>query len=181
MTEVAAPPVEPNRPALAPEIPGLTAAEVADRQAKGQTNDVPNPTSRTYGQIIRANIFTRFNALLGVLLVAIIAVREYKDALFGVVLVLNALIGIIQETRAKQTLDKLSLLSAPTATVRRDGRSVALPIAEVVLDDIIELAPGDQISVDGEVVHALGLDVDESLLTGESDAIVKRLASARSL
>ena len=104
------------------EIVGLTAAEVATRIAAGDTNDVPNPTSRTYGQIIRANIFTRFNALLGVLLLAIIYVREFKDGLFGIVLVLNAAIGIYQETRAKQTLDRLTLLSAPRARARRDGQ-----------------------------------------------------------
>lgn len=154
-------------------LSGLSTEEVDKRRSFGQTNDVPNPTSRTYAQIIRANVFTRFNALLGVLLVAILAVGETKDSLFGIVLVLNTAIGIVQETRAKQTLDKLTLLSAPRARVRRDGESVEIPISEIVLDDIIELAPGDQISVDGDVLTALGLEADESLLTGESDAIVK--------
>jgi cation-transporting ATPase E len=152
---------------------GLTSAEVAERHAAGQSNDVPNPTSRSYAQIVRANVFTRFNGLLGVLLVAIIAVGEYKDALFGIVLVLNALIGIIQESRAKQTLDRLTLVSAPQLTVWRDGEKAEVPIADIVLDDIIELSPGDQIGVDGVVLEALGLEVDESLLTGESDAVVK--------
>ena len=154
---------------------GLTTAEVAERVAQGRTNNVPNPTSRTYGQIIRANIFTRFNALLGVLLVAILAVREYKDALFGIVLVLNAAIGIIQETRAKQTLDKLTLLSAPRARARRDGTTVEIPTDDVVLDDILELAPGDQISVDAVVVEGRSFEVDESLLTGEVDPVVKEI------
>ncbi len=154
-------------------VGGLRAAEVAERRAAGQTNDVPNATSRTYAEIVRANIFTRFNALLGVLLVAIIAVGEYKDALFGIVLVLNAAIGIFQETRAKKTLDQLTLLSAPHSTVRRDGAVVDITIDQIVLDDVIQLAPGDQISVDGEVLEAIGFDVDESLLTGEADAIAK--------
>ena len=173
MTELAAPASEAARPSLAPDLVGLTAAEVGDRQAKGQTNDVPNPTSRTYGQIIRANIFTRFNALLGVLLVAILAVKEYRDALFGIVLVLNAAIGIIQETRAKQTLDKLTLLSAPHAKVRRGGAVLEVTTAEVVLDDVIDLAPGDQIGVDGVVLAGKGFEVDESLLTGEVDPVAK--------
>jgi cation-transporting ATPase E len=154
---------------------GLTTAEVDQRHAAGQTNDVPNPTSRTYAQIARANIFTRFNGLLGVLLVAIIAVGEYKDALFGIVLVLNALIGIIQESRAKQTLDRLTLVSAPHLTVWRDGVKAEVPIADIVLDDVIELSPGDQIGVDGVVLEAIGLEIDESLLTGESDPVVKVL------
>jgi cation-transporting ATPase E len=175
MTELATPPVGPARPALAPELVGLTAGEVAERVASGRTNDVPNPTSRTYGQIIRANVFTRFNALLGVLLVAILAVREYKDALFGIVLVLNTAIGIIQESRAKQTLDKLTLLSAPHAKVRRDGTVHEVTTAEDVLDDVVDLAPGDQISVDGVVVAGRGFEVDESLLTGEVDPVVKEV------
>jgi cation-transporting ATPase E len=152
---------------------GLTAAEVAQRVAAGQTNDVPNPTSRTYGQIIKANVFTRFNALLGVLFLAILYVREIRDGLFGIVLVLNAGIGIFQETRAKQTLDRLTLLSAPKAHVRRDGQTLEVTTGEIVLGDIVELTPGDQISVDGEVLDAQGLEIDESLLTGEADAIVK--------
>jgi len=152
---------------------GLTSAEVAARVAAGQTNDVPNPTSRTYGQIIKANVFTRFNALLGVLFLAILYVREIKDGLFGIVLVLNAGIGIYQETRAKQTLDRLTLLSAPKASVRRDGKVSEVTTGEIVLGDLVELTPGDQISVDGEVLEAQGLEIDESLLTGEADAIVK--------
>ncbi len=163
-----------TRPAPHPTaLDGLSEAEVAGRRAKGLTNDVPAPTSRSYGAIVRANVFTRFNALLGALLVAIIAVREYKDALFGIVLVLNALIGIIQEVRAKHTLDRLTLMSAPVATVRRAGTTARIPIAELVLDDVIELAPGDQIAVDGEILHHAGLEVDESLLTGEADPVVK--------
>ena len=104
---------------------GLSGAEVEERRAAGRTNDVPDPTSRTVRQIVRANVFTPFNALLGVLLVVILAVREYRDALFGIVLVLNALIGIIQELRAKRSLDRLAVLNAPrsrsVATVRRSS------------------------------------------------------------
>jgi cation-transporting ATPase E len=163
----------PTDPAGADPSTGLTGAEVEARRAAGHSNDVPSPTSRTYGAIVRANVFTRFNALLGALLVAILAVREYRDALFGIVLVLNALIGIVQEVRAKRTLDRLTLLSAPHSKVRRDGRTVEVPTDDLVTDDIIELGLGDQITVDGEILEAVGLEIDESLLTGEADPIVK--------
>ncbi|MFN8038503.1 MAG: HAD-IC family P-type ATPase [Acidimicrobiales bacterium] len=152
---------------------GLSAAEVEARRAAGRTNDVPSPTSRTYGAIIRANVFTRFNALLGALLVAILAVKEYRDALFGIVLVLNAAIGIVQEVRAKRTLDRLTLLSAPRSRVRRDGATIEVPTNELVADDVVELGLGDQITVDGEILEGVGLEIDESLLTGEADPIVK--------
>lgn len=101
-------------------LAGLTEAEVAERRATGRSNDVPAETSRSIGEIVRANVFTRFNAILGSLLVVILAVGEYRDALFGIVLVTNAAIGIIQELKAKQTLDRLALLSAPVVNVMRD-------------------------------------------------------------
>jgi cation-transporting P-type ATPase E len=155
------------------EAGGLGAADVADRVARGLTNAVPSPTSRTYGAILRANVFTRFNALLGVLLVAIIAVREYRDALFGLVLVANALIGIIQESRSKRSLDRLTLLGAPRVCVRRDGVEQEIANDDIVLDDVVVLRPGDQITVDGNVLSGEGLEVDESLLTGEADLVPK--------
>ena len=152
---------------------GLTADQVAQRTAEGRTNEVASPTSRTYRQILAANIFTRFNAVLGSLLVAILAVGQWRDALFGIVLVLNALIGITQESRSKRTLDRLTLLSAPEVMVRRDGVDVAVPNASVVADDLVVLRPGDQVTVDGEVTGSDGLEIDESLLTGEADAVAK--------
>jgi cation-transporting P-type ATPase E len=153
---------------------GLTASEVAERRADGRTNDVPNPTSRTVAQIVRANVFTPFNALLGVLLVVIIAIGEYRDALFGIVLVANALIGIVQELRAKRSLDRLAVLNQPTSLVRRDGQDTSVPSSELVTDDVVVLTLGDQIAVDGAVLDAAGLEVDESLLTGEADPVVKQ-------
>jgi cation-transporting ATPase E len=152
---------------------GLTAAEVEQRQSDGRSNDVTDPTSRSVRDIVRANVFTPFNFLLGSLLVVILAVGEYRDGLFGIVLVANALIGIVQEVRSKRALDRLALLNAPRATVVRDGTSSEVATSELVLDDVIELAPGDQISVDGEIVRANGLDVDESLLTGEAEPVDK--------
>ena len=150
---------------------GLTSAEVAERIRDGRSNDVPDPTSRTISQIVRANVFTPFNALLGVLLVIIIAIGEFADGLFGVVLVANALIGIVQETRAKRSLDRLAVLNAPRARVRRDGNEIDIASKDLVLDDIIILTLGDQIAVDAVVLDGSSVEVDESLLTGEADPV----------
>jgi cation-transporting ATPase E len=152
---------------------GLTAAEVAERVAGGQVNDVPAAPTRTVAQIVRANVFTRFNALLGGMLAIILVVGPLQDALFGFVLVANALIGIVQELRAKRTLDRLTVLTAPKARVLREGQEHEIAIGEVVLDDVLTLRAGDQIVVDGEVLQAASLEVDESLITGESDPVVK--------
>jgi cation-transporting ATPase E len=154
---------------------GLTSAEVAERIENGQVNRVEDTTSRSVEDIIKANVFTRFNAILGSLLLVILIVGPLNDALFGIVLVSNAVIGIVQEVRAKRTLDKLALLSAPQARVLRDGIEVEIPMSEVVLDDLAAISPGDQIGVDGAVVHSQALEVDESLLTGESDPIHKSM------
>jgi len=150
---------------------GLTVAEVADRVARGKTNRVDTRPSRTVREIVRANVVTRFNAILGALLAVILVVGPLQDALFGIVLVSNTLIGIIQELRAKWTLDRLALLTAPTAAVWRDGARFEVPVEEVVLDDVLDVGPGDQIVVDGEVLAAEGLEVDESLLTGEAEPV----------
>jgi cation-transporting P-type ATPase E len=152
---------------------GLTAQEVAERVAHGQVNDVPAVPTRTVGQIVRANIVTRFNALLGSLLVVILIVGPIQDALFGFVLVANAGIGIYQELRAKRTLDSLAVLTSPHVRLVRDGDLREAPLTEVVLDDVLELQPGDQVVVDGEVLEASALEVDESLLTGEAEPVVK--------
>ncbi|MCX6510549.1 MAG: cation-translocating P-type ATPase [Actinobacteria bacterium] len=154
-------------------IEGLSSDDVAQRISDGRTNDVPNPTSRTISQIIKANIFTPFNLLLGILLVIILAVGEYRDALFGFVLVGNALIGIVQEIRSKRSLDALAVLNAPQSTVRRDGADKTIASKGVVLDEIIVLMLGDQIVVDGEVIESTNLEVDESLLTGEAESVDK--------
>jgi len=153
---------------------GLSAADVAARVARGDVNDVPAAPTRTVVQIVRANVFTRFNALLGAMLALILVVGPIQDALFGVVLIANALIGIVQELRAKRTLDRLTLLTAPKAKLVRDGEVVELVPSAIVVDDIVVLEPGSQIVVDGEVVLADGLEVDESLLTGESEPVRKQ-------
>ncbi len=152
---------------------GLTAAEVAERVARGATNASGARASRTLVEIAKANILTRFNAILGAMLVVILALREPGDALFGVVLVSNVLIGVVQEWSAKRKLDQLAVLNAPRAHVVRDGTPLELAVDDVVLDDILELRSGDQVCADGVVTTSDGLELDESLLTGESDPIEK--------
>ena len=150
---------------------GLTTAEVAERVSRGATNEADDRTSRTVGEILRANVLTRFNAILGSLLVVILVVGPIQDALFGIVLVTNALIGVVQEWRSKRTLDRLAVLNAPSARVVRDGHLIEIAVPAIVLDDLVELRAGDQVPADGVVRGSEGLELDESMLTGESDPV----------
>ncbi|WND36879.1 HAD-IC family P-type ATPase [Streptomyces sp. BB1-1-1] len=159
--------------ALSPAT-GLTAAGVAERVARGQVNDVPVRSSRSLADIVRANVFTRFNAIIGVLWVIMLFVAPIQDSLFGFVILANTGIGIVQEWRAKKTLDSLALIGEVRPTVRRDGKSAEVSTSEIVLDDVIEIGPGDKVVVDGVCVEADGLEIDESLLTGEADPVVKQ-------
>jgi len=167
-------PVAPEPTQETPPV-GLAEAEVRERVERGETNATAERTSRTFGEILRANIFTRFNAILGTLLVVILSVGELQDALFGIILVSNALIGIVQEVRAKRTLDQLAVLSEPRVRVVRDGETREVMVDDVVLDDLIEVRSGDQIAADGAVRATTALQVDESLLTGESDPVDKEV------
>jgi len=155
---------------------GLSDAEVRQRVAAGLVNEVPARPSRTTWEIVRANVVTRFNFLLGALfVVTLIVLRQPRDALFGIVLFTNSAIGIIQELRAKRTLDRLELVAAPKVSVVRSGRVIEQPVDRVVVDDLIDLRPGDQLVVDGVVMSSAGLEIDESLLTGEADAVHKEI------
>lgn len=156
-----------------PVVTGLSDAEVAARVAEGKTNDVPVRAARSASDIVRANVFTRINAILGVLFVIVASTGSVINGAFGLLIIANSALGIIQELRAKQTLDKLAIIGQAKPLVRRQSGTKALPSGEVVLDDIIELGPGDQIVVDGEVVDETNLEVDESLLTGEADSVDK--------
>ncbi|MFE9123697.1 cation-translocating P-type ATPase [Streptomyces sp. NPDC007172] len=168
-------PVHPMKcPATARRAGGLTTAEVAERVARGEVNDVPVRSSRSTAEIVRGNVFTRFNAIIGVLWAIMLVVAPIQDSLFGFVIIANTGIGIIQEMRAKKTLDGLAVIGEAKPTVRRDGRAVEVSTSEIVLGDVIELGPGDKIVVDGEAVEADGLEVDESLLTGEADPVLKK-------
>ncbi|MFI2714923.1 HAD-IC family P-type ATPase [Streptomyces collinus] len=152
---------------------GLTGAQVAERVERGQVNDVPVRSSRSTVDIVRANVFTRFNAIIGVLWLIMLVVAPIQDSLFGFVILANTGIGIVQEWRAKKTLDSLALIGEVRPTVRRDGAAGQVSTSEIVLDDLIEIGPGDKVVVDGVCVEADGLEIDESLLTGEADPVVK--------
>lgn len=152
---------------------GLTAAEVAQRRADGRHNAQRQASSRSIGDILRENIFTLFNGILTVCFVAVVLLGDLRDGFFYGVVVANALIGIVQEVRAKLVLDRAALLAAPESRVRRDGEVVAVPLEDVVLDDLLVLRPGDQIPADAVVSESTGLALDESLLTGESDPVFK--------
>ena len=154
-------------------LEGLSAGEVEERVAAGLVNSAPDSHTRSLGDIVRANVLTPFNAVLGVLLGVILVVGPIHDALFGVVLVANSLTGIVQEMRAKRTLDRLSLLNAPVARVIRDGATVEIPVEGVVRDDLVEIGPGDQVVADGVGVAEDELELNEALLTGESDPVSK--------
>ena len=157
---------------------GLSDDEVAARVAQGKTNDVPTRAARSVSEIVRGNVFTRINAILGVLLIIVLSTGSVINGAFGLLIVANSAIGIIQELRAKQTLDRLAIVGQAKPLVRRQsGTQPRLP-SEVVLDDVIELGPGDQIVVDGEILEEANLEVDESLLTGEADPIAKDAGDA---
>ncbi|MFG2672831.1 HAD-IC family P-type ATPase [Streptomyces sp. NPDC048445] len=153
---------------------GLTAAEVAERIARGEVNDVPVRSSRSVREIVRANVFTRFNLIIGVLWVIMLFVAPIQDSLFGFVIIANTGIGIVQEWRAKKTLDSLAVIGEAKPTVRRDGVAAEISTSEIVLGDLVELGPGDKVVVDGTVAEADSLEIDESLLTGEADPVLKR-------
>jgi cation-transporting ATPase E len=152
---------------------GLSDEDVVRRVAEGKANDVPARAARSASDIWRANVFTRINAILGVLFVIVLATGSLINGLFGLLILANSAIGIVQELRAKQTLDKLAIVGQAKPVVRRQSGTTARSPNEVVLDDVIELGPGDQIIVDGELIEAATLEVDESLLTGEADPIDK--------
>jgi cation-transporting P-type ATPase E len=163
----------PMSPTFRTPDSGLTAAQVAERVAAGRTNAVEQRTSRTVGEIVRTNVFTVFNGLLTALFVCILLTGRWQNGLFGVVIIANSAIGIFQEVRAKRTLDRLAVLNAPRARVVRDGDVTEVEVGAVVADDLLELRAGDQVLADGVVHESAGLEIDESLLTGESDPIAK--------
>lgn len=159
-------------------IAGLTQAEVDERIAAGKVNAAPEANARSVSSIIRANVFTWFNGLIGTLWVIMLMVAPIQDSLFGFVIVANTLIGIIQEYRASRTLAKLAVIGEAKPIVRRDGRDEAIASGDVVLDDCIVLISGAQLVVDGEILESEGLEIDESLLTGEAEPVDKHPGDA---
>ena len=159
--------------ATALEQAGLTAGQVRERHAAELTNAVAHESSRSIWAIVRANVFTLFNTVLGSCLALVLLVGDPRDGLFGFIVVANAAIGVVQEYRAKRTLDRLAVLHAPRARVLRAGVEQELAVAEVVQDDVLLLRTGDQIPADAIILVAQSLEIDESLLTGESDPVIK--------
>jgi P-type E1-E2 ATPase len=151
---------------------GLTSDE-ARRRLEAAPPAPPPRGSRSYRDIVWSNTFTVFNLILGTLLVLVLVFGDPRDGLFGLVIVANTAIGIVQEVRAKRTLDRLSLLAAPRAHAWRDGELAELPVDRVVVGDALHLQPGDQVVADGRVIEARALSLDESILTGESDQVTK--------
>jgi cation-transporting P-type ATPase E len=159
---------------LTSSLQGLTEQEVIKRRAAGQGNNVTLQTSRSYRQILQENLFTFINAVFFAISVVMVVLRRYGDAFLVVVVIFGGvLVSIYQEIWAKQQLDRIALLNRPEATVIREGKEYTLDAGEIVLGDILVVRPGDQILVDGVVVGDGRIDVDESLLTGESDMIPK--------
>jgi cation-transporting ATPase E len=156
-----------------PDAVGLTSAEVARRRAAGQGNETASGAGRSVQEIVRANVVTRINGILLVLWLIVMSTGYVIDGLFGLMILANSGIGIFQELRAKRTLDRLSIIGQVRPRVRRDGTVIDIAQQEVVRGDVIELGRGDQVVVDGEVVDESDLEVDESLLTGESDPVTK--------
>lgn len=157
-------------------VTGLTEQEALSRRQQGQGNDIDFSTSRSYLQIIRYNVFTFVNIVLFIIGIALLVLGLPQDAITTTGLALmNALVGIVQEARAKYQLDKITLLTRPKVTVIRDGEEKTIEQQEVVLGDILTISAGDQIICDGKIVEANRIEVDESLLTGESDTIPKNV------
>jgi cation-transporting ATPase E len=161
-------------PANQPAYTGLTAAQVAERVARGETNDFKARVGRTYWQIVRDNLLNLFNIVLFTLLSIVILLQDYSTAAFaGFSVVTNSFLGMIQEISAKRKLDQLAALAAREVRVWRDGQIVTVPIEQIAKDDVMPIEPGDRLVVDGRVLHSDALEMDEAHLTGESDAVLK--------
>ncbi len=156
---------------------GLTSEEALRRHRAGQGNTQDDRTARSVASIIRANVLTRFNAIISSLTLVVLVFGDPIDAVFGLVMVLNSVIGVSQELRAKRSLDALQVLMVPSIRVFRDGELHKAPPADLVLGDVIVLESGDQVPVDGRVEQSNGLEVDESALTGESVPVAKPVGS----
>lgn len=156
-----------------PEIgaTGLTSKEVVQRIESGQSNAVKTSTSRSVQDIVRANVFTLFNGIIFAAMVLVLITGSWRDAVFGFVIIINTGIGIVTELRAKRTLDKLSILVASEFLVHRDGKDVEVSHNEIVLDDLLWIRAGEQVPADGQIIQTWGLELDESMLTGESRTV----------
>ncbi len=157
------------------DLKGLTASEVQEKIEQGQTNQVEENLLKSDKEIIKENTINIFNILNFVLALLVLLVGSPKNTLFFGVVVINTLIGIVQELRAKHTIDKLSVLAKTKAVVLREGKLKQIDQESIVLGDVLYLRNGDQVPVDGNLLVGAGVEVDESLLTGEADRVQKSL------
>lgn len=155
------------------EVSGLSTEEVAEAVSRGDVNITSKQTSRSFMDIVRANVFTLFNAIIFTAMVVVLATGSWKDAVFGAVILVNTGIGIVTELKAKRTLDGLSILIAARAMVRRGGENIEIAHKDIVLGDVLWLRAGEQVPADVEVLESWGLEMDESMLTGESATVRK--------
>ena len=161
---------------ISPELTGLNAQEVLSRVQQGLVNSQDFGKSRSILTILRANLLTLFNAVVGGAFLVLLVLGYWKDALFGIAVITNVLIGVIQEYRSKRILDKLTILSKSPVQVRRSGNTELIAVEDVVLDDLIEIKAGDQLSADVVVIYTNGLELDESPLTGEAEPVSKSVS-----
>ena len=152
---------------------GLNVTEVSQRLALGLANTQKSVSSRSISHILRSNLLTLFNAVVGLAFAILLIIGKWQDALFGIPVIINIAVGIGQEIRSKLALDRLSLITAPLARVRRDGKSQELAIEAIVVDDLLELKAGDQIVADAVILQSANLSVDESLVSGEAEPVSK--------
>src|SRR5947209_9701282 len=156
-------------------LQGLSTRDVEARRAAGKGAVLPPPTGRSYARIIREDVFTLINTILFILCLALLLLGQVSEAVVSAGAVLfNVVISVIQEVRAKRSLDRIALLTRPRATVMRDGQEQSIDPGAIVQDDLLVLQTGDQVVVDGPLVGEGRLEVDESLLTGESEPITKQ-------
>ncbi|MFR0557932.1 HAD-IC family P-type ATPase [Pseudoscardovia radai] len=154
--------------------PGLGPEEVARHVAAGETNVQRTRTTRTVGQIIVSNVFTLFNGIILACMVVVLLTGRWKDAVFGFVIIINTLIGVFTELKSKRTLDRLSILVRSKNLVRRGGRNVEVALEDIVLGDTLWIRVGEQVPADARILESWGLELDESMLTGESRTVAKK-------
>src|SRR5688500_12333742 len=165
----------PSSPTATTPLSGLSEVEVRERRGRGQGNRVRLDTSRSYLDILKQNVFTFINNILFIIGLVLIVMGRWDDAAVTAgVMLLNIIVGVVQESRAKKKLDQIALLTRPRATVVRDGAEKVIDPADIVLGDILKVSAGDQVVVDGTLVGDGRIDADESLLTGESDLVAKK-------
>ena len=152
---------------------GLTKEQVEERKAKGLTNEKVDSSTRTTAEIVKSNVFTYFNLIFLIIAILLIAVGSFRDLTFLPIIIANTLIGIVQELRSKKVLDELSILNSPKVNVIREGKKQTVAPEDLVLDDVIELGAGNQISADAVILSG-NVTVNEALITGESDEISKK-------